>query len=77
MSTRIKVEMKPVSTILTRLGVDRNGAVQMFHTKNVLRRIKRYMPFKTGATYKITVFRRCIRKQDKRSIWPFHLYGLW
>ena len=49
MSTRIKVEMKPVSTILTRLGVDRNGDVQMQLTRIVNKRITRYMPFRTGA----------------------------
>ena len=34
----------------------------MFHTQNVLRRIKRYMPFLTGATYKITVLQTNIRE---------------
>lgn len=49
MSTRIKVEMKPVSTILTRLGVDKNGDVQMQLTRIVNQRITRYMPYRTGA----------------------------
>ena len=49
MSTRIKVEMKPVSTILARLGVDRNGDVQMQLTRIVNKRITRYMPNRTGA----------------------------
>lgn len=49
MSTRIKVEMEPVSTILTRLGVDRNGDVQMQLTRIVNKRITRYMPFRSGA----------------------------
>lgn len=49
MSTRIKVEMKPVSTILTRLGVDRNGDVQMHLTRIVNKRITKYMPFRSGA----------------------------
>lgn len=49
MSTRIKVEMKPVNTILTRLGVDKNGDVQMQLTRIVNQRITRYMPYRTGA----------------------------
>lgn len=49
MSTKIRVEMKPVSTILTRLGVDKNGDVQKFLTMTVNRRITRYMSFRTGA----------------------------
>ena len=48
MSTRIKVEMKPVDTILTRLGVDKNGDVQMQVTRIINNRITQYMPFRTG-----------------------------
>ena len=49
MSTRIKVEMKPVNTILTRLGVNKTGDVQRFVTSTINRRITRYMPFRSGA----------------------------
>lgn len=48
MSTMIKVKMKPVATILARLGIDKNGRVQRFLTETVNRRITRYMPFRTG-----------------------------
>lgn len=48
MSTRIKVEMKPLDTILTRLGVDKNGDVQMQVTRIINNRITKYMPFRTG-----------------------------
>ena len=48
MSTKGRVEMKPVGVILARLGVDRNGRVQRFLTETVNRRITRYMPFRTG-----------------------------
>lgn len=48
MSTRIKVEMKPVNTILTRLGVNKTGDVQSFVTSTINRRITRYMPYRTG-----------------------------
>lgn len=49
MSTRIKVDMKPISTILTRIGVNKTGDVQMQLTRIVNKRITRYMPFRTGA----------------------------
>lgn len=49
MSTRIKVEMKPVNTILTKLGVNHTGDVQMQTTRIINQRITRYMPFRTGA----------------------------
>lgn len=48
MSTRIKVEMKPVDTILTRIGVGKNGDVQMQVTRIINNRITKYMPFRTG-----------------------------
>ena len=49
MRTKVKVEMKPVDTILTRLGVNKTGDVQMQLTRIVNKRITRYMPFRTGA----------------------------
>lgn len=48
MSTRVRVEMKPVNTILTNLGVDKNGGVQQFVTNTINKRITRYMPYRTG-----------------------------
>lgn len=49
MSTKIKVEMKPVNTIVNRLGVGKRGDVQLFLTNTVNRRITQYMPYRTGA----------------------------
>lgn len=49
MSTRVKVTMKPVSAIVTRLGLGKDGDVQRFHTNNVNRRIGKYMPHRSGA----------------------------
>ena len=48
MSTRIKVSMKPVNTIMTRLGVNKTGDVQMQATRIINQRITRYMPFRSG-----------------------------
>lgn len=49
MKTRIRVDMKPVNTIVNRLGLGKNGDVQMHVTRVVNQRITRYMPFHTGA----------------------------
>jgi len=49
MSTRIHVEMKPVSTIVSRLGLGKNGDVQRFVTNTINRRITRYMPYRSSA----------------------------
>ena len=46
---RVRVKMKPVNTILTRMGVKPDGDVQMLVTNTVNRRITRYMPFRSGA----------------------------
>lgn len=48
MSSRIKVEMKPVNTILTNLGVNKTGRVQSFLTNTINRRITAYMPYRTN-----------------------------
>ena len=49
MKTKIKVNMKPVNTILTKLGVTPDGDVQAHLTADINRRITRYMPFRSGA----------------------------
>ena len=49
MSTRIKVQMQPVNRIVSRLGVDPTGDVQMQLTRIVNKRITKYMPFRSGA----------------------------
>lgn len=46
---QVRVKMKPVNTIMTRMGVKPDGDVQMFVTNTVNRRITRYMPFRSGA----------------------------
>lgn len=55
MDIKVKIEL-PAGTKLTRqLGLDPAGKVQMFHTQNVLRRIQRYMPYRSGGFIKLTV----------------------
>lgn len=51
--TELKVDIKSVDEIIKRKGLDVSGDVQRFHTQNVLRRIVKYMPYRTGATIKI------------------------
>lgn len=48
MKHRVKVEMKPVNTILARIGVDSTGRIQRFVTNTINRRITAYMGYKTG-----------------------------
>lgn len=46
--TKVKVEIKSIQTMLKRLGLDRDGGVQIQLTNIVNRRLTRYMPAKTG-----------------------------
>ena len=52
---RVTVNMKPVNQILKAKGLTAGGDVQRFHTANVLRRIVKYMPYRSGATIKLTI----------------------
>lgn len=51
---RVKVNMKPIKRILADKGLTVGGDVQRFHTANVLRRIVKFMPYRSGATIKLT-----------------------
>lgn len=71
---KVKVYMSPTAEIIRRKGLGKDGAVQMFHTQNVLRRIKKYMPFLSGATYKLTVAQTDIRKPEIITDVPYGKY---
>ena len=45
---KVKIQMKPVNTIVARLGVGRDGDVQKFVTNTINRRITRYMPYRSS-----------------------------
>lgn len=70
----VSVTMKDLNQIIKDKGLAKDGNVQMFHTQNVLRRIKKYMPFRTGATYKITVAQTDIRKPQIVTDTPYAKY---
>lgn len=72
--TTATLEMKAVNEIIRSKGLDKAGDVQQFHTANVLRRIKRYMPFVTGATYKITAVQTVISKPEIVTDTPYAKY---
>ena len=56
------LEMHSVSQILKDKGLAAGGSVQMFHTQNVLRRIIKYMPLRSGMTIKVTIAQTDIHK---------------
>ena len=72
--TTATLEMKEAHEIVRSKGLAAAGDVQQFHTANVLRRIKRYMPFVTGAIYKITVVQTVIAKPEIVTDVPYGKY---
>ena len=70
----VKVNSRPVEEILRRKGLDVNGDVQRFHTANVLRRIVRYMPYRTGATIKLTQAQSPISQPEINTFVPYARY---
>lgn len=62
--TTATLTMKDANEIIRDKGLAPDGDVQAFHTQNVLRRIKKYMPFLSGSLYKITQIQTDIRKPE-------------
>lgn len=71
---RVKLKINSIPQTIRRLGLDPSGDVQRFHTKNVLQRIKKYMPYVTGATYKITETQTVISKPEIVTDTPYAQY---
>lgn len=70
----VKFEMHPVSQILRAKGLTSDGSVQAFHTQNVLRRIVKYMPYRTGSTVKLTIAQTDINKPSIVTDTPYAKY---
>lgn len=59
---RVSVKINPASKVLKDHGLNASGDVQMFHTQNVLRRIQKYMPYRSGYMIKRMIAATDIRK---------------
>ncbi len=59
---RVRVVMNPIQRIIHSKGLAPGGAVQQFHTANVLRRMVKYMPYRTGATIQLTLAQSPVHK---------------
>lgn len=49
-----RVNLGSYQKVLDQMGVGPKGDVQKFYTQNILRRIVKYMPYRSGATIKAT-----------------------
>lgn len=68
------VKMNPLSRVIRDHGLDRSGNVQRFWTSNVLRRIQRYMPYRTGETIKLTIAQTNINVPEIVTDTPYARY---
>ena len=71
---KVKMYLPTAAQLIRKKGFAKDGHVQMFHTQNVLKRIKRYMPYRSGATYKVTVSQTNIRKPEIVTDVPYAKY---
>ena len=74
MSTKYKLILNPVSQIVRDKGLSPGGAAQRFHAQNVLRRIQKYMPNRTGTTIKLTIAQTDINKPEIVTDTPYARY---
>lgn len=71
---KVKLELPSAAQLIMKKGLSHDGDVQKFHTQNVLNRIKKYMPYVSGATYKITVAQTDINKPEIVTDTPYARY---
>ena len=73
---RVAVDLRPVREIIQRKGLAPDGAVQRQHTANVLRRIVRYLPYRSGATVRKTIIQTDISRPEivTRSTYAKYIY---
>lgn len=61
---KVTVKINPASKVIKDHGLDNSGIVQRFWTATVLRRIQKYMPYRTGNTIKQTIAQTDINKPE-------------
>lgn len=62
LEVELKYDKVSASELLQQAGLQDDGAIQTFHTNNVLRRIMKYMPAQSTALMKLTVVQTDITK---------------
>lgn len=70
----VRVSMKPAQRMILELGVDKNGDVQAQWTNDVMRRMVRYMPFRTGTTATKLMFMRSSTEIEVAAPYARYLY---
>ena len=71
---KVKISLISPVQIIRAKGLAPDGELQMLHTKNVLSRIRKYMPFRSGALIKLTIAQTDIRKPEIVTETPGAMY---
>lgn len=74
MQVEIKSNFTPVNQMLIELGVNTDGAVQKQWTADVMRRMRRYMPYRTGATATKLTYMRSANEIEVTAPYARYLY---
>lgn len=61
---KVKIELDPAPRVIKRLGLSKDGDVQRFVTSDVMRRIQRYMPYRSGNMIKRMIANTNINKPE-------------
>lgn len=70
MKFKVKLDLPSATQLVRSLGLEAGGDVQRFHTQNVLKRVKSYMPYLSGGLYKLTVAQTDIEKPEIVTVAP-------
>lgn len=71
---KVKMNLPTASEIIRRKGLGGDGDIQRFHTQNVLRRIVKYLPYRSGATVKLTIAQTDVSKPEIVTETPYAKY---
>ena len=74
MNVNVTVKLPTGQQVINQMGLGETGEVQMFHTANVLRRIQRYMPYRSRWTIKLTIAQTGIRVPEIVTQAPHAVY---
>lgn len=74
MNVWVKLDIPGADELIRRKGLNPSGRVQTYHTANVLRRIQKYMPYRTGTLIKLTAAQTDISKPEIVTIAPQAAY---
>lgn len=71
----IRLNLKPTQQIIADLGLNKNGDAQRYLTAEVMRRMVKYMPYRTGTTATKLTFMRSTTEIETAAPYARMLYN--